>query len=279
MKQRFLPLIFLLLITLVYNGVSQEEGIGESPITLAGGKKPIYVGPVLGFNRSLHTVSLKSFSDDALCPVFENGSQNGFYAGLSIEYLLGDAKDSKSSIIAKFLYNRLPASLEVSGDEYPSRVRLSDGTEREITSITDHKQEINYDLITFEVFYKLNLFDTPFGITVGPTIDFAMSKEQTQTMELIEPLNAQFVPDDDNPDVRYSDDLRTIYVKEGDIENSASTRFGIKAGVQWEINMQGWYIVPHAHYNFGITNLTSAEDWRVNAFQVGVDARWALRIL
>jgi hypothetical protein len=37
-------------------------------------------------------------------------------------------------------------------------------------------------------------------------------------------------------------------------------------------------IVPAMYYNFGVTNLSSQESWRVNALQVGVDLRWAVKL-
>jgi hypothetical protein len=37
----------------------------------------------------------------------------------------------------------------------------------------------------------------------------------------------------------------------------------------------GMYIVPAVFYNFGVTNLNSDFDWRVNALQIGVDLRFS----
>jgi len=74
-----------------------------------------------------------------------------------------------------------------------------------------------------------------------------------------------------------TDNDRTIIIKEGDIPESNAFRFGVKAGVQYEIITAGrTYIVPAIYYNFGITNLSSRENWRVNSLQMGVDIRFAL---
>ncbi|MFW5701780.1 MAG: hypothetical protein ACOCX7_02405, partial [Bacteroidota bacterium] len=231
------------------------------------------IGPVVGFNRSMHSVDLASFVDDPLCPYFQSGSANGFYAGLSFEYLLGDPARSKSSIILKVLYSTMPANLQVTGDEYPSRVLDAQGNDQIIYSSTEHTVDVAYDMLTFEPLYKLNLFESNFGIVVGPTIDLTMTSTRTQKMSLIEPLEAQFI---EKPGYTYEDDFRTIVVADGDIPESSGLRLGVKAGVQYEILFQGFYVVPHVFYNFGVTQLSSAEDWRVNAIQMGVDVRFAL---
>jgi hypothetical protein len=36
------------------------------------------------------------------------------------------------------------------------------------------------------------------------------------------------------------------------------------------------YVVPAVYYNYGITKLTSMENWYVHALQMGVDIRFSL---
>lgn len=246
-------------------------------------KKPnLYVGPVLGYNKSMHTVELKTFAQDPLCPTFVDGSSNGFFGGLSFEYLLGEAENSNSSIIARLLYNNLPASMEQNDLDLPTRVISISGRDTvesiEYTSIV-HKNEVKYDLVTFEVMYKFNpIQGNGLGLTVGPTFDFALVKTQKQTMNLIRPLNAQFSrdPNAEAKGYKYTSNDRTIVIQDGDIPNSSAFRLGLKFGVQYEVLMKGgMYIVPAVFYNFGVTNLNSDFDWRVNALQIGVDLRFS----
>ncbi len=246
-------------------------------------KKPnLYVGPVLGYNKSMHTVELKTFAQDPLCPTFVDGSSNGFFGGLSFEYLLGEAENSNSSIIARLLYNNLPASMEQNDLDLPTRVISISGRDTvesiEYTSIV-HKNEVKYDLVTFEVMYKFNpIQGNGLGLTVGPTFDFALVKTQKQTMNLIRPLNAQFSrdPNAEAKGYKYTNNDRTIVIQDGDIPNSSAFRLGLKFGVQYEVLMKGgMYIVPAVFYNFGVTNLNSDFDWRVNALQIGVDLRFS----
>ncbi|MDX9789853.1 MAG: hypothetical protein WC313_07550 [Candidatus Kapaibacterium sp.] len=278
MKLRFLPALFVVFLALpVYSGFAQVD----TPLLPTYTAPPIYIGPVFGYNRSMHFVDLASF-DEAICPRFEDGGANGFFIGLSYEEHLGkDVASSTSSFIFRVLYNTLPASLEVSENPIPSLVTAVDGSgnpidERIIESSTLHTQDITYSLITAEVMYKINpLPGIPLGFTVGPTFDFALTKNQDQRYKLVQPLEAQFQRDP-NVDYQYVDNDRTIIIKEGEIPNSSAFRFGIKAGMQFEILANKWVIVPGIFYNFGVTNLSSAENWRVDALQMGVDLRYAL---
>lgn len=243
---------------------------------------PINVGPVVGYNRSLHSADISSFAaEDAPCPVFQNGSANGFFVGANVEIPLDGVKNSKQSIIARVLYNSMPASFEQEGLEnerggYPSKAVTPEGRDTLVYSTTRHANEITYNMVTLEAQYKLNFIeDIPLGVIVGPTFDLALARDQDQTMQLLTPANARFLEADANPG-QYRDDGRTFVAAEGEIENSNAFRFGIKFGLQYEINLQGFFVVPSFNYNFGITNLSADDDWRVSALQFGVDVRFPL---
>jgi hypothetical protein len=279
MRVRLLPIAVLAFILTQAIDVF-AQGAEATPLDPGTSRSAIYIGPVFGYNRSIHSVNLASFASDPLCPYFTNGSSNGFYAGLSFEQHFGKV-NSKHSIIARVLYNSLPASLKTTGDTYPSLVesKVGDSTiYTVVNSSTEHTIDVKYNLLTVEAMYKFNVVKT-FGLTIGPTFDFPISKTKDQRFSLLEPNNVQFVKDQaavDRGEIKYADNDRTIIVSEGDIPESSSLRVGIKAGVQYEIYMsERWYLVPAVYYNFAITNVTSAEDWKVNAFQAGVDLRIA----
>ena len=244
-------------------------------------KTPIYIGPTVGLNRALHSVDLSPAAKlpggtAAGCEPFTNGAAMGFWVGGTFEYQLGDAVNAKSSIIGRLLYQTMPASMEVfNSDNYPSIVTDANGTSREVFSYTRFNNDVVYSLVSLDVQYKLNLFESTFGITIGPTFDLGLTRTQDITMNLVEPLEAQFKPDP-TLGLLYENNNRTIVLERGDVPLSSALRVGVKAGVQYEILMNGYYIVPSFNYNFGVTNLTSENDWRVSALQFGVDVRFAL---
>ena len=66
-----------------YNVKADDEIDADADPLNPGKKKPrIYVGPVAGYNRSLHTGGFASIAKGtASCPTFESGTENGYYFG------------------------------------------------------------------------------------------------------------------------------------------------------------------------------------------------------
>lgn len=263
----------------------------ETPLEPYQETRPIFIGPVFGYNRSMHSVSLKTFADAgnvnvAPCPTFENGQSNGFYVGFTWEYILGkDFKNANSSIITRVMYQTMPSYLEIGGKEYPSLVSIVDPATGEVKeqtvvmSSTLHTLKVDYSMVTAEVVYKLNPFEgMNLGFTLGPTFDYALTKTYSQQFKLVTPRNASFIrpPDWETLGIKYENNDRTIIINDGDIPNSSAFRFGLKAGIQYEILFGRMYVVPGIQYNFGITNLSSDQSWRVNALQIGFDVRFSI---
>lgn len=243
-----------------------------NPLIPAKSRPRIYVGPVGGYNKSLHSSGFQSVAGDVLCPDFTSGTANGYYVGGSVEYLLGSPKDSKSSIIGRVVYNVMPASYTVPGDELPS----IDPNGDVVTSVVQHVAQISYSLIDLEVVYKLNLFESDFGIVIGPTIGVPIQADLEQRMELVSPLNATFDPSL-VPNARYINNGRAIVTRESaPIDDKSGIRIAVKAGAQYEIPMGRLLLVPCIYYNFGITEVSASNNLRVNALQTGIDLRFAL---
>lgn len=178
MKVRLLTgiiVVFLILLSMK----SFSQGDLDDPLRPKEKAKPIYIGPVIGYNKTIHNIDLLTFDDPTkLCLPFEKGGSNGFYAGISFEYLLGDVKSSQSSIIGRVLFNTFPAFMERGQDDY--RTLVPDPQDNTkwiwIQTSTKHEAEVTYNLLTAEVCYKLNpVPKVPVGITVGPTFDFPIT--------------------------------------------------------------------------------------------------------
>lgn len=282
----FLALLGVCMV-LSYNVKAADDEIEADADPLNPGKKKprIYVGPVAGYNRSLHTGGFASIAKGtASCPTFESGTENGFYFGLTAEYLLGDVKDSKSSIIARVLYDYQPAYFTVPGDKYPSK--LADGTE--IFTEIEHTTRVKYTLLNIEVMYKFNIPGTFLGITAGPQFGFPIGGNQEQRYQLVfdpsKPVQFPISVDslanlpavgDYKP--HFLDETRTsIVLYEGNIIDQSSFRAGLKLGLQYEILLGRAVLVPSAYYNMGLTKINTKDNWRVNALQFGADLRFAL---
>ncbi len=266
------------------------SGIVADSDPLNPGKKPprIYVGPVAGFNRSLHSGGLQSQSLPAPCPEFDSGTENGFYAGMTAEYLLGDPVNSNSSIIARLMYDYQPAYFSVAGDQYPSNFEINGQSQVKDTK-TEHITEVKYALLNFEVMYRWNIPGTYFGFSAGPQIGFPISSSMRQDFRLVNnpesPARFTQTPEElaKSKDLKtdfvpvYSDGSQTnIIVYDGAVLNQNGMRAAIKAGVQYEILLKRFILVPAVYYNFGLTKMTTTDNWSVSALQIGADLRFVL---
>lgn len=265
---------FRLFVILMVTGsavlVAQQEL--ANPLVPAKGRPRIFIGPVGGYNSSMHSSGFQSVAGDVLCPDFQQGTANGYYLGFSGEYLLGKPQDSKSSIIARVVYNYFPASYREDGDRLPSN-----GPNNEVVfSSVQHVATIEYTTLDLELIYKLNLFNSNFGVVIGPTVGMPLAAQIEQRMELVEPLNATF----DRtlvPDGEYINGDRAIITRaNSDIEDRSGVRIAIKAGIQYEIPLGRLLLVPCMYYNFGVTEVSAANNLRVNALQMGFDLRFAI---
>jgi hypothetical protein len=144
-----------------------------------------------------------------------------------------------------------------------------------VTSVVDHTADIKYALLDIEVMYKLNLFNSNFGVTVGPAVGYVLTAQRVQAMNLVQPLNAQFDPTF-CPECEYVNDGRTVITARDDIPGHSAIRVAIKAGAQYEIPVGRLLLVPAIYYNFGVTEVSAADNLRINAFQAGIDLRFAL---
>ncbi len=280
MKFRALLVLFLTLGVCSTSLWAQEEDDAESPINAVSTKKPIYTGPIVGINKVLTSGEFASFATQAQCPQFKDGSGTGFFAGWTFEYLLGKtAKDSKSSFIARVIYDNFPVSFTVAGDKLPSLVTVPGEGDKVIISTVQHYSALTYTTLDIDLAYRFNLANTPLGICAGITPGFAMTQDLVQEFRLIDPSNVQLVPDTNaaTKPIRYSADKRTAVLKEGALSNGNKFRFALKVGIQYELIMKKLTIIPSISYNMGVTAMND-ESWRVSALQFGIEARFPVKL-
>jgi hypothetical protein len=136
---------------------------------------------------------------------------------------------------------------------------------------------IDYTLLNIEVLYKYELVTMgSFRVAVagGPAFQYVMAGRNRQVQDLEEPQNARFL----NPDGFVTENNgRTLVFFDDDIPQRNATRFSAKAGVQGEIGLfdDQWILTPGIFYDYGLTEVTSTEDWKLNTIFFQVDIRRA----
>jgi hypothetical protein len=287
-----------ILIIFIISAVTYTSKAQDNPLLPTSQSSPFYIGPVVGYNLVQHQGEQMQVPDGPpdLCQPYGDSGANGFYVGVAFEYLLGGAKNSTSSIIGKLLYSTYPSTFEENSSQLPASFNVEDGQnsgEPNIAqSLNRYSREVDYSVLSAEALYKLNIGGTPIGAVVGLAFDFTLNATDVQQMQVINPENAVLIRDQNAIDKGYTylDGDRTLQFQDGDIDGAAAFRLGLKLGLQYEINLKGFVLVPHIFYNFGITNLVDRQDivpdsnpvvyndvlWRVSALQIGIDVRLAL---
>ncbi|MBL7998546.1 MAG: outer membrane beta-barrel protein [Candidatus Kapabacteria bacterium] len=226
----------------------------------------IFIGPCGGYNRVFSSGPYITYNDAiSPCPSFTSGSANGFYAGLTTEFLIGDPKTSKSSIIARFLYNNMPANFTY--QDKTNTLPVLNGGGDVVQTTTEWVSQQKYTTFDVDLMYRFNLGNTPIGFLAGPSIGFALTQEVVTDLNLLTPNNAVF----------QQTNSRTIRIEDqGFAKDKNPLRIAFKAGIQYEIILKRFSVIPNINYNFGITNIMKSQSWRVNVLQAGVDVRFAV---
>jgi len=279
MKIKLNRFFILLIGTLLFSGSVYAQRGGETqyanPLLPSKKATPIYFGPAGGVNIMGHSMDKPTIEQ---CNVFQSAAGLGIYAGLTLERLFGDVATSSSSVIFRVLFNMYPGTNTIDDIPYNAYDPIND---RPVSTTVQDGLDISYNAVTFEVMYKINPIPAMgLGIVVGPAIDYILTKNVKQKYSILTPTNAQFPLDllDKYPGAIFEDEYRRIaIIYDGEIEEASSIRFGIKAGVQYEILLGSkLYIAPALAYNFGITNVTTTKhSWRVSPIQIGMDLRFA----
>lgn len=263
-------LVFAALCALLLAPADEAVAQGSSPIDFEVPRASVLVGPVIGVNRNFHTGGFRTVTADESCPVFESGSGWGFLGGITAELLLGESW----SLIPRLTYESRPGSFT---SELPDALVLIPGTNEIVTQTVTASSEVTYTLINMEVLYKQEIADLGgmrIGVAAGPAFGIVIGGNNRQVQDLVEPENARFT----NPQgyETENNDRRLIFFND-DIPDRNGTRLSLKAGLQAEVGLFGnaWIMTPGLYYDYGLTDVTNAENWQLNTLMFMVDFRRA----
>ncbi len=259
---------------------SQGESMSgkSNPLEFVSQKKPLFFGITGGVNQALHSADISTFAADEYCPKFASTTGLGFFGGVFVWIPLGNFVTSEHSIFVKATYNTLSADFTADGATYEALTYPVGQSKADIVNFTtEHTLEATYHVLAFELLYRYKIVDN-LGLAVGPTFDIPFKKTSVQKLSIIDPDNLAFQEPEAIPEgYTYSSDHRTIFINNGDIPDASSFRFGLKMGINYEwVTGSGFDVIPFVFYNYGITKVTSSEDWRISSFQLGVDVRFKI---
>lgn len=243
---------------------------GSNPLDPVVPQSKVLVGPRVGVNRNFHTGGFRTI-EEPNCPEFTSGSGWGFLAGLTAEFQLGESW----SLIPAITYSSMPGQFT---QTLPDALVLIPGEADPVEQTVTTQSDITYSLVTAEVLWKQEFLVTGGGLRLsaaaGPTFSYVLGGSNRQIQQLVEPQNARFT----NPSgLPAEDNGRRLILYDGDIPGRSSIRASLKGGLQAEFGLfnDAWLMSPGVFYDFGLTDVSGNENWRVSSVYLQVDMRRA----
>lgn len=255
---------------------SAKDG-DDNPLDPSPSRRQILVGPTFLVSRNYHTGGFRTILADNSCPVFEAGTGWGFGVGLSAEFL--PSVNGTWGIIPRVTFEQRPGRFhqELPNAQVLLPTTIPGAPPQIVEQSISATSEITYSILNAEILYKqevLVLGDLRIGLAAGPAFNYVMSGHNRQYQDLITPDNAQFI---EQPNTSLENNGRRMVFLDDDIPSRNATRFAIKGGVQGEFGLFGnqWIMTPGIYYDYGITQVTSAENWGLSSIIFQVDLRRA----
>lgn len=247
------------------SGGSYGGGYGMSdvnPLEPEMAPPRMYAGPVAGVSFVRHAQSGTTFDDIG---IDETATGTGLYAGLSLEYLLGDVKDSRQSLSVTLSFASMPGTLSRTVE-----TRLSDAPEAAPVAAV-YGKDINMSQLRADILFRQMLGDTRLGLLAGPSLGLTLRGTQTERLTLSDE-GLRFAGGDGR---QYENDNRTL-VNSGDIPGLRPLTLALKGGVIYEIWMRKMVVVPSLFYEYPLTSLSSGGGWKASALQIGLQIRFVM---
>lgn len=229
------------------------------------------IGVVVGVDRAYHDGGFRLLTASS-GRVFENGAGWGYTAGVSLEIGMG----RNSSIVARMAYGSRPGNFQVTYTHAPNFSPVYQGGV-EITDVTiTAESEVAYALLSAEALYQYMLSVSPglrLGAAVGPAFGYVLDAKVRQAEALVYPTDARF----EGGGYPTTNDGRGLVLFDADIPEHSTTRLSLKGGVLAEIALpgSGWLLSPGVYYDYGLTDVSSSENWNLSALSLQLDLRYA----
>ncbi|MBL7974617.1 MAG: VWA domain-containing protein [Candidatus Kapabacteria bacterium] len=242
----------------VSSSANSSDGDEMNPLEPAMAPPRLYVGPVFGYSQSFQTSTFDMLNGTTQ-QVSSTG--NGFMAGFSAEFLLGDPKSSKSSIIITTLYHSTPATFSTSGTVAAFKANSPDTT----SALAEFLAERKVSRLTLGITYKFNLGNTPLVLMAGlnPSLILSNTLETKATL----PGTAAWAANSTTTE---------RMVTTGAMANTNKFHLGAQFGLGYEFILKKIFVVPSIWYNLGLTNTTISATNKLSSIDFVLSIRFAL---
>jgi hypothetical protein len=271
--------LLILLILLITNNLKLFSDEPRYPTI----KNRFQIGIIGGYNYIMDEANMYNTTQivggnvaPCLCPTFDKGHGNGFFAGLALQY----KSEFDNIFVVHIIYNNLPSHFSITGDLYPMLFDDPDhpGQYKTVLATTEQTLDVTYSLLNLDVLYKMNVFYTDFGIAIGPSFGFNLDNHEVQKYSLVYPNNLNFKRSDTliSKGYRYENNDRTIVVFDDKVHEISNMRVGLKVGLEYKFDLFGYCIYPSVYYNWALTKVNKNDKWYINYFQAGISIMYSI---
>lgn len=269
-----LQLLALFLLSITFQ-ISYSEP-GKIGLGLTGG--------YLNASNDVHYVyscDVKKFMDNFI--------QGGYFAGIVLEYPLGLGLGS--SIVSKLYCNNFSYSYLNNGESYISIVDDGKGGSKAVNTETFWGWRGNYSLMSLDILPKIKIPFIDLGLFAGLSFSYLINSNYNEKYMISEPDYIQFYVNDEyiKQGYRYTDNNRTMILKEGEIPYKNNFRYSIKAGLNYDLLLSKYTISPFVTIDLPLNSVVNGVNqgctpeinairtgyhWKITYFQFGIDLKY-----
>ena len=268
MRNRLFLLLFAFAFFAIGASTASAQGVLTPQVQVG-----FLAGPVGGINLvAYNSNQFPILNSEPSCFLAQNGSDLAAWGGLSLEFPLGNAEALQNFIVGEVLFDSKSSKFSnVTGAQASTPTKERGYVANNSGVTTSLSANVSY--LEVNLAYKYNFTPGPSpvgpGIMVGPAVGIKMaaSWNKTVTVTAISPTATA-----DNQTVTQTVTAQT------NLQNPQSLRISLRAAATYDISFSNdWIATPVVGYDFPLTQVEAAENWRASALFGGIAIRYFIR--
>ena len=249
-----LRLVFLLLVLLI-----PLTSRGQISVMDREYYPDLYIGVIGGYGLNTYKGTYTTFESTNECGKFTDGDGSGILFGVKAEYILSH----RFNLYGSMVYEDRSGDFNASSQKAP--VFMGDNLPLQ-TATLEQQLKVNLVYLSISPLIKYKPFDIDLGILLGPSFNFIIHDEITQTENIIAPQT-----------LYYLNGSKSRQVISGKISSKNSLLIDLKAGISYGFIVDEYKISPEIFYSLPMMKVTSDSDWKISGLQFLVSFSYGLK--
>ncbi|MBK9247190.1 MAG: OmpA family protein [Ignavibacteria bacterium] len=216
------------------------------------------IGVTGGLSVNQNVANFKGLPNvPSCCPSYGSGSGVGLMAGLMASLPISE----KFELGLRFGYQNIGGSLLATEKETVDNGQM-------VSGLFEHSITTTIGVLSLEPVVEYQLM-TGLMLRGGIQAGIPMEGTFTQQERIIEPQTIVYRENGQKNRLNYS----------GDLPDASKLMAALTLGVSYALPMnrnESLHLVPEVSYAFGLTNLMTSRDWKVNGIRLGVGLRYSM---